>query len=73
MSHFYQYDTRGASTASQMIWLEDELNRLRDQNERLRNAATFAFAVLLKNQDEQSQIAAETLRSALWPNICGND
>lgn len=31
MSHFYNYDTRGASSSSQIIWLEDRVKQLEKQ------------------------------------------
>ena len=73
MNHFYNYDTRGASHASQIVWLESELERVREDNDKLRNAATYAWAVLSKMHSEEAQIAADTLKSAIWKNICGND
>lgn len=70
MSGFYNYDTRGASVASQIIWFEGELTRLREENERLRNAAVFAWAELtnMTNLNTlETQVVAETLRAAIWP------
>lgn len=73
MSRFYNYDTRGASHASQIVWLESELERVREDNDKLRSAATYAWAVLSKMDSENAQIAADTLKFAIWKNICGND
>lgn len=33
MSHFYNYDTRGASSSSQIIWLENRVRELEEQLE----------------------------------------
>lgn len=55
------------------LWLETELERIRNENEKLRNAATYAWAVLTKIDSENAQIAADTLRAAIWKDICGND
>lgn len=38
MSKFYNYDTRGASYADQLIWFEDKVERLEDQLEKERAA-----------------------------------
>ena len=45
-----------------------ELDRLRAEYARLRAAGIYAIAVLSKRDDEQSQIAADTLRAAIWPH-----
>lgn len=80
MSQFYNYDTRGASSASQVITLERmlaerevDIHRLHEENQRLKSAGTYAWAVLSKIDTENAQIAADTLRSVIWSNICGND
>lgn len=80
MTHFYNYDTRGASASSQIITLEkmlsereNDIHRLHAENQRLRNAGTYAFAVLTKMHNEDAEIAADTLKAALWRDICGND
>lgn len=70
---FYNYDTRGASTSSQLIWFETQLERLQEENEKLRNAGVYAWATLVKIDTEEAQIAADTLKAAIWKNICGND
>ena len=74
MSRFYNYDTRGASASSQILTLErmlsereDDIHLLHEVNQQLRNAGTYAFAVLSKMDTKEAQIAADTLRAALWP------
>lgn len=80
MSRFYNYDTRGASAASQILTLEkmlsereEDIYRLHEENQRLKSAGIYAWAVLSKIDSENAQIAADTLKAALWKNICGND
>lgn len=74
MTHFYNYDTRGASAASQIITLErmlsareDDIHRLHEENQRLKSAGIYAWAVLSKIDSENAQIAADTLDAAIWP------
>lgn len=57
----------------EVLWLETELERIRNENEKLRSAATYAWAVLIKIDSENAQIAADTLKAAIWKDICGND
>ena len=57
----------------EVLRLETELERIRNKNEKLRSAATYAWAVLIKIDSENAQIAADTLREVIWKDICGND
>ena len=67
MVHFYNYDTRGASASGQIITLERMLAKVEERNEKLTNAAVYAYAVLSKMNSEEALIAADTLDAAIWP------
>lgn len=80
MTQFHNYDTRGASASSQIITLErmlsereEDIYRLHEENQRLKSAGISAWAVLCKIHTEEALIAADTLKDAIWKNICGND
>lgn len=71
MSSFYNYDTRGASTASQMITMErvlsekdEELTRLRADIENL-HAENKRLRVDVKDENERLHAENERLRGLL--------
>lgn len=65
MTHFYNYDTRGASASSQIITLVRMLAEVEERNEKLTNAVIYAYAILSKMNSEEALIAADTLGAAI--------